>query len=144
VYRFESISAAVIPVGSTVVQNVRIDVETRSTFTGNMPTVMTAGMTWDLKEVSNIHMTTYVDDELRDETDSVETKTESYTTKSVYNVTVPAGTFTAIEMDHTVAETGETNIEYYSEDARVTVKQTTQAPGEAAAVFELRSLSLVK
>ncbi|MDB5048764.1 MAG: hypothetical protein JWO30_1835 [Fibrobacteres bacterium] len=144
VYKNETVTADVIPVGSLVSVNVKILAETKSVFTGTIPTILTPGLAWTVKEVATVHTENYADGELGDETDSVETKTSSYTTKSIYNITVPAGTFAAIEMDHAVAETGESAVEYYSEEAKMTVKQTSKLADKGTAVFELRSLSLVK
>ena len=144
VYLYESFLADVIPVGSTVSLKVNIIEESHSVLTGSIPATLTPGLSWTVTEVAVSHTESYVDGELQESKDSTKTKTSAYVTKGIYDITVPAGKFTAIEMDHTEAETGKSVVEYYSEEARVSVKETDTEVGESPSVYALRGLSLVK
>lgn len=144
VYRSESIDADLVPAGSTVSRTVHIEAETRMDLTGQIPTLLTPGLSWTVLEVKTTKLLIYDDGELLDEKDSTETGTHAYTTKGIYDVTVPAGTFAAIEVDHVVAESGESFVEYFSEEAKMTIKATDTEKNGDKAVFELRAMSLAK
>jgi hypothetical protein len=144
IYHSLSTTADFTPAGETESHRIKVVVEGTSTFSVVQPQVLVPGLSWTNQETEHLRTTTYVDDYMVDDLDTTETHTRTYTTKAIANVSVKAGTFQAIEIDHDEVESGESTQEYYSQEAKTVVKEVTKEGGKVVSITEVRSIILSK
>jgi hypothetical protein len=118
--------------------------ESKSKIIGAFPNPLQKGMSWTITEQSEIKTSGYSNGTLFPTGHAVENRTKSYTAGDISKVTVPAGTFRAIEIDENIVENGESKISYFSEEAKTRIKETTKVAGVVTSSVELKSISLAK
>jgi len=119
---------------------VKFTTEGTEKITGNHPPQIAVGKTWSLKTIIDETTKIYVNDDLIDNSDTSYVITKNFESKGIKSVTVPAGEFSSIEVRYDEVETGNYGYEYYSNQAKYTVKDTYYEEGRLTSTTELKTL----